>query len=74
MNWEDKMDQVVYEVLGEGYHVRVIDRQCFSICKDGDEILKRSTVKKLDAHWRQELRELLLYHFDNQINKTLSKY
>lgn len=73
MNWKNKMDVVVKEVLGSEYKCIVHSEHSFSIYEKKELIRTRATSYSLEAHWRSDLLEVVSGIFIDQIKAALSK-
>lgn len=73
MTWQEKMDRVIGEVLGEGYNVKVIDETQFEVYFVDMFVLKTTTVNLLSNHWRKQIHQTILLIIDKNIQAALSK-
>lgn len=73
MNWSEKMDAVVKDVLGIEYTCVVNSDKTFSIYENNDKVAARESIFYLESHWRHEIAETLKIIFDQRIQKSLQK-
>ena len=73
MTWQEKMNMVIGEVLGEGYSVKVISDEEFEVYYVDIRILKTATVHLLSNHWRKQIKETILLIVDKNIQRSLAK-
>lgn len=73
MNWKEKMDTVVKDVLGIEYTCEVKSEHSFTIYENNEVIITRATSYSLEAHWRSDLLEVVSGIFIDRIKSALSK-
>jgi hypothetical protein len=73
MNWADKMDAVVKDVLGIEYKCVINSDTSFSIFENNTKIHNHMDVRYLSSHWRLTLSETLMVIFNQRIQKSLQK-
>lgn len=74
MNWKDKMDAIVKDVLGIEYTCVVNSDTSYSIFENNEMITRATTGTYLDSHWRNAITETLEIIFKERIQKSLLKY
>ena len=73
MNWAEKMDAVVKDILGIEYTCVVNSDKSFTIFENNEKVATRKSIYYLESHWRHELAETLKIIFDQRIQKALQK-
>lgn len=73
MNWANKMDAVVKDVLGIEFTCVVNSDKSFTIYENNEKVGFRESVFYLESHWRQQLAETLKIIFDQRVQKSLQK-
>jgi len=73
MNWKDKMDAVIKDVLGIEYTCVVNSENSFSIYENNERIAGTTSAENLKSHWRQQLSHTLEIIHKQKIQKALSK-
>jgi len=74
MNYKEKMDAAVKEILGVEYTCVVDSERKFSIFENNDKVAVRETVFELGPHWRHELAETLKVMYDEKVREVLRKH
>lgn len=73
MNWKDKMDVVVKDVLGIEHTCVVNSEESFSIYENNERIAGTTSARNLNSHWREHLSSTLEIIHKQKIQKSLSK-
>jgi hypothetical protein len=74
MNWSDKMDAVIKDVLGIEFTCVVNSDKSFSIFENNTKVATRQSIFYLESHWRHEVGETLKVMFDEKVRDSLLKY
>lgn len=59
MSWQEKMNFIIAEVLGEGYEVKVINDNTFEVYFVDILLLKTETAYTVPNHWRTQVKETI---------------
>ena len=73
MNWKNKMDAVVKDVLGIEYTCVINSADSFEIYENNEMIAGTTSAGNLESHWRQQLSNTLEIIHKQKIKKALSK-
>jgi hypothetical protein len=74
MNWKEKMDAVVKDVLGIEYTCVVNTDKSFTIYENNVVFATRQSSSYLESHWRIELKDVLAITFRERMQAIMQKY
>lgn len=73
MNWKEKMNIILKDVLGKKYRFEVMDLHNYSVYHKDLQIMRTQTAYDISCHWKEETKRCILIIINERILSALKK-
>lgn len=73
MNWQDKMQSILKQVLGSGYSIDFFSETSVKVFNNNEYILGRVTASETANHWQEQVKEIIHIIIDLNIKNAFNK-